>query len=281
MVQFAKPSVEKMFITPNAELFIERVARTCYKSEDKLECGNPECVGGHLPLFTTDGPKVQYATIACPACAERAGKFIRERLMGGDALPNAFLDHLRERITALSSGGVFFSDKSQQALREMILGQVFRPQHTPMVEFGEAIFRTVTDRGVTHEIVRHRLCSYAQESTRYCNYSKGKFGSQIAIIDCQDADGLTEAQRYARLSLYEHMERVYKAETDAGISPQIARDVLPNILKTEIIWKANFAEWRHILKMRFSKKAHPHMYYIAGLIRPMLKEAAPNVFFDR
>ena len=121
----------------------------------------------------------------------------------------------------------------------------------------------ITDRGVTHELVRHRIASYSQESTRYCNYSKDKFSNQITVIKPVDLpeDGL-EIWKQA-------MENAEKSYFDLlkVSSPQIARSVLPNSLKTEICVTASINEWKLIFELRCSSFAHPDIRYIMNKVK--------------
>jgi thymidylate synthase (FAD) len=149
--------------------------------------------------------------------------------------------------------------------------------HDSVIEHAFASFRVVCDRGVTHEIVRHRLCSYSQESTRYCNYGKKKFGSEIQIISPHEGV-LTAEQWKRREDLYKQIESVYMAELKEGVKPEWARGNLPTCLKTEIVWTANFREWAHILKLRTSQAAHPQMREIAEKIQEALRAECPAVF---
>ena len=148
--------------------------------------------------------------------------------------------------------------------------------HEAMIEFGHMTVRFVCDRGVSHEIVRHRLCSFAQESTRYCNYGKDKFGGEVTFIAPRIVhnDGIDE-WRYA----YEAAEQAYLKAIKAGHSPQEARAVLPNAVKTEIVVKANFREWRHIFSLRaVSKAAHPHMRELMLPLYKQCREICPQIF---
>ena len=132
---------------------------------------------------------------------------------------------------------------------EILLEKLIKSEHTAMLEFADVTVRIITNRGVTHELVRHRIASFAQESTRYCNYSKEQFGHELTFIRpvfwefCQDKYGKWE-QSMARA------EKEYFELLEMGAAPQEARDVLPNALKTEICIKTNFREWRHIFKLR-------------------------------
>ena len=149
--------------------------------------------------------------------------------------------------------------------------------HEAMLEHGGATVRFVTNRGVTHELVRHRVASFGQESTRYVNYG----GKELVFIRpvwtdfYMDKLGWEEAMRNA--------EHSYKKLIEYGWRPEQAREVLPNSLKTEIVVTANYREWRHILKLRAigtTGKPHPQMQ---ALMLPLLKEfktKMPAMFGD-
>jgi thymidylate synthase (FAD) len=206
------PSVELLWITPEAEAQIEVAGRTCYKSEDKI---------------TEDSAR-------------------------------AFAEKMR------ASG------------------------HHAMIEHAVASFRIVTDRGITHEIVRHRLASYAQESTRYCNYSGEKFGKECSFIEppglsddkTRVESGVWISSRQAWTDACTYAEQAYFDMLANGCSPQIARSVLPNCLKTEIVMMANFREWRHFIKLRGSAAAHPQIRPIAAAVWAEVMKHAPSVFED-
>ena len=138
-------------------------------------------------------------------------------------------------------------------------------------------FRFTCDRGVSHEMVRHRPASFAQESTRYCNYSKGQFGGQITVIEPCFFLPDTLPYRHWKESC-EAAERAYFDLLDDGCSPQQARTVLPNSLKTEIIVTATAAEWLHFLGLRMDAAAHPQMREVATQAGEMLAEVDPAVF---
>lgn len=121
----------------------------------------------------------------------------------------------------------------------------------------------ICDRGVTHEIVRHRPASFCQESTRYCNYSNGKFGGEITVIKpCFFKENST---RYLNWFVAcESAETAYNAILEDGGTPQEARDVLPNSLKTELIMTAPLMEWCHFFNLRMSPAAHHQMQEVAS-----------------
>ena len=136
----------------------------------------------------------------------------------------------------------------------------------------------VTDRGISHEIVRHRLASYTQESTRYCNYNGAKFNGEITVIKPTDLSGKMEFDGWE--ALCKRCENVYKFLCDVDVAPQIARSVLPNCLKTEIVMTTNLREWRHFLKLRTAPDAHPQMRALVNPLLSELKSAIPIVFDD-
>ena len=163
--------------------------------------------------------------------------------------------------------------------------------HEAMIEHNSITVRFICDRGVSHEIVRHRIASYGQESTRYCNYSNDKFSNEINVIDISDGIALdTKMKNYTPeliqeimnewLAAMEDAERHYIKMIELGATAQIARGVLPTSVKTEIVVTMNLREWRHFFKLRAHISAHPQMRELA---LPLLKEfqsLIPCVFDD-
>ena len=198
-MRVVKQKVELLFITPNATKLIEKVARTCYKSEGKITKGS--------------------------------------------------------------------ADK--------LISKLYHHGHHAMLEFADATFRITCDRGISHELVRHRLCSFAQESTRYCNYSQTRFNNEIQVIA---PPNLTNLEYSIWFNTMEHCESTYNSLIRSGCKPGIARAVLPTCLKTEINVKANLREWLHIVKLRSSKAAHPQIREIAGMIQEALAKEVPVLF---
>lgn len=151
-------------------------------------------------------------------------------------------------------------DKITAGSAEKFVKKIIKMGHESVLEHASFSFRLICNRGVTHEAVRHRLASFCQESTRYCDYNS----NGINIIS--DEDFLTEEQWNRRKRLYSMIEEIYCLEREEGVAPQIARNVLPIGLKTEIIITANAREWRHIIKLRTSKAAHPQIREVVGKI---------------
>ena len=150
--------------------------------------------------------------------------------------------------------------------------------HESVLEHASFTVKFICDRRVTHEIVRHRLASYSQESTRYCNYSKGDFDGQITVIEPLYLEVETAGYELWR-SGCEEAEKKYFDLLGWDCSPQEARAVLPNSLKTEIMMTANIREWRHFLKLRTSPAAHPQMREVADMLLEQVNFVLP-VFFD-
>jgi thymidylate synthase (FAD) len=150
--------------------------------------------------------------------------------------------------------------------------KILKLGHESVIEHAVATFRIVCDRGVTHEIVRHRLASYTQESTRYVNYKLG--------IKAIEPPGLTNEQRKYWIHAMQYAEEVYQSLIESGQKPQIARAVLPTCLKTEIAMTCNFREWRHFLRLRTASAAHPQMREIANAIAAILFRECPVCFSD-
>ena len=154
--------------------------------------------------------------------------------------------------------------------------------HESVLEHSLMSVRFITDRGVSHEIVRHRLASFSQESTRYCNYANDKFGNQLTFIipsvfttDSKGFDIWAKAMMDAELAYMELINNGYK--------PEDARSVLPNSIKTELVMTASFREWRHFFQVRaarYSGKAHPQMEELARPLLSEVKRLVPVVFDD-
>lgn len=151
--------------------------------------------------------------------------------------------------------------------------------HESVLEHVSISVLFVCDRGVSHEIVRHRLASYSQESTRYCNYSNEKFGEEITIIDPCFWDKDSSKYQSWKESM-QQTEAAYFKELNMGAAPQEARSILPNSLKTEIVMTANLREWRHFFKLRTSKAAHPQMRELSVPLLEEFKKRIPVVFDD-
>ena len=149
--------------------------------------------------------------------------------------------------------------------------------HEAMIEHSMLSVKFIVDRGVSHELVRHRIASFAQESTRYCNYSKEKFGNELTFIKPCFFDDI-KYQRW--LGAMADAQCAYFDLLNSGASPQEARSVLPNSLKTEVVMTANYREWRNFFKLRTAKAAHPQMREVTIPLLRELQSKIPVVFDD-
>ncbi|HAA08359.1 MAG TPA: FAD-dependent thymidylate synthase, partial [Syntrophomonas sp.] len=150
--------------------------------------------------------------------------------------------------------------------------------HESVIEHEKVTVLFVVDRGVSHEIVRHRIASYSQESTRYCNYSQDKFGREITLIEpyfLKDRPSYSLWKQACQTA-----EECYIKMLDEGCSPQEARSVLPNSLKTELAATFNMREWRHFFLLRCAAPAHPQMRQVAIPLLHLFQEKFPVLFND-
>lgn len=164
------------------------------------------------------------------------------------------------------------------AVNETFLKNIITRQHESVLEHEKVTVYFVVDRGITHEIVRHRVGSYSQESTRYCNYAGDKFGNEITVVEPYYYVG-REKEYNEWKSCCENIEQAYFHLLENG-TPQEARAILPNSLKTEIAVTYNLREWRHFFSLRCEQAAHPQMQQIAiPLLLEFKKQLAP-IFDD-
>lgn len=162
---------------------------------------------------------------------------------------------------------------------KVFIGNILKSGHESVIEHEKVSVRFICDRGVSHEIVRHRIASYSQESTRYCNYSKDKFGKEITVI--KPLFWKEDSQEYkVWYDAMLHSEQAYQQLMQMGAKPQEARSILPNSLKTEIVVTMNLREWRHFFKLRTAVNAHPQMREIACMALDTLKKEIPIIFDD-
>jgi len=163
-------------------------------------------------------------------------------------------------------------DKIARGTARDLLRRLMKTGHESVIEHISISVRIVCDRGITHELVRHRLCSFSQESTRYANYGKEKFGREITVIRPFFWEEGTPEFDVWKASMAA-AETAYLTLLDMGAKPQEARSVLPNSLKTDIITTANIREWRHIFNLRCSAASHPQ---IRQIMLPLL-----DAFYQR
>lgn len=203
-----------------------------------------------------------------------------------------YADEITVLKTLESIGRVCYKseDKINNDSCYSFIEKIIKAGHNSILEHYTISIRVICDRGVSHEIVRHRIASYAQESTRYCNYYLGKFGNEITVIkpcfwNTEDLEEsctslIKDEKMKVWKSAMDDIETYYMKLISLGATPQEARSVLPNSLKTEIIMTMNLREWRHFLNLRTSKAAHPQMQEIASKILLYFKAWLPSIFKD-
>jgi thymidylate synthase (FAD) len=182
-------------------------------------------------------------------------------------------------------------NKITEESAEKFVSSLIKNGHEAVIEHYSITVRFICDRGITHEIVRHRMASYAQESTRYCNYSNDKFGNEINVIDI--AGGIQLDTKMNNLSpeiidaiinewlnAMKDAEEHYMKMLELGSTAQIARSVLPTSVKTEIVVTINLREWRHFFNLRAHISAHPQMRELAVPLLDEFKTFIPRIFDD-
>lgn len=170
-------------------------------------------------------------------------------------------------------------NKIKEGSAEKFIKGIIASGHESVLEHGSITARIVCDRGVSHELVRHRLASYSQTSTRYCNYSNARFGSEIKFVAPWWYDDEDDAASAWRMSM-RSAEHDYMQLIKMGLPPEAARAVLPNSLKTEVVMTANIREWRHFFKLRAAPAAHPDMQIVAKLLFVEMATKYPVLFED-
>ena len=172
-------------------------------------------------------------------------------------------------------------DKITENSARNFIFMLIERRHEAMIEHYSFTVKFICDRGVSHEIVRHRIASYAQESTRYCNYTKEKFGKEITFIKPCFFENSDNKNKYLTwLDAMTQAEKYYFELIAAGYTPQEARSVLPNSTKTELIVTMNLREWRHFFKLRTALTAHPQMRELTIPLLFEIKSLIPVVFDD-
>lgn len=156
---------------------------------------------------------------------------------------------------------------------------IIKSGHESVIEHFNITVKFTTDRGISHQIVRHRIASYTMESMRYCNYTKEKFCKEISVIKPIDIhENTPEYENWMRAMMC--AETAYFTLINDGCNPQVARSVLPTCTKTELVTTMNLREWRHFIKLRSSKAAHPDIRFLAIDLLKQFKEKMPVIFDD-
>lgn len=334
IVKAGHEHISQLGVTPYQ--FIERIGRTCYKSEDKITedsavkfvkglvsrghtamiehfwvhlsysgdyrilydkiedfvTNDLNDLGDYSTLFrfmqVTNDFKSKTVLLSCPI---RVFTELSNRKLVQDNIPLL----IREMFHAVQKEYFDFFNETATFFREdrvltnqfivwnesdfiFMMKEAGLPEQEIM-KHNTHTFNFICNRGVSHELVRHRPCSFAQESTRYCNYSKDKFGQEITVIDpftalYKDGNCDIDFQRKLWLQSMDFAESKYFDLLLAGATPQEARGVLPNDLKTEVVVTANETEWQHIVNLRSKQttgKAHPQMVEVMTPVYEELK----------
>jgi flavin-dependent thymidylate synthase len=296
MMRIVEPSFEILQM-PDGEAalaLLERVGRVAYKSEDKIDDGRricDECCGdGSLEVVECGTEDL----VRCEDCKGKgwiqeepsSHKFIKmilkaERKAKLIKLAKEILETESETYLVPREGDTVadLPEEAWQVLVDHILDYMEQnPAHESVIEHCSATVLFTTNRGVTHELVRHRLCAFTQESTRYCNYNKGKFGNSITVTERPELEGDNYDIWSDGIC---RVENRYMELVKNGVQPQIARDLLPQALKADIVCTANFREWLHVFRMRCSPAAHPDMRRLMIPLREEFRRRIPIIFDAR
>lgn len=294
-MKLVKPEIELYGLVPTdykgALKFIEMAGRTCYKSEDRITGTSAEpfvkrlIKAGHLAMVehsnfvvcrSVDG----YTKHSIAAMLGLLGKYLNyvidtenEILYVGGSL-TAWYQRAQEMhwATMFEPFVVRYGELFDIPMSECKFGTIW--QMVPFDGIPKSLQRIsakfTCDRGVSHELVRHRPCSFAQESTRYVNYG----GKDVEFVEpwwWEEEESRTLKEDFLEACLVSEMH--YKDFIAFGYSPQAARALLPNALKTEIIVTADWEEWEHILKLRTAPGAHPDMVRVMSMLKSKMGEA--------
>jgi thymidylate synthase (FAD) len=193
----------------------------------------------------------------------------------GTIRPNEIMENIE------NFGRVCYKSESNMTAdsTSSFVSRIIKSGHESVIEHEKISVRIICDRGITHEIVRHRIASYSQESTRYCNYAQDRFGNELTFIKPSFWDEDSQLYRVWRDAML-NAEKRYFDLVSLNVPPEQARTVLPNSLKTEIVVTMNLREWRHFFKLRTSKRAHPQMREISVPLLEKMQNLLPVIFGD-
>ena len=272
-MKLIKPSVEiikqEKYDLLHVFKFIELAGRTCYKSENKItEDSASEFVDRMIK--SGHGSMLEHGTIYLTIpVSDISNPIIYKYIL--NSYSKIFIDFINSYIT--TNYRVLLENNWLDDLKYISEPYLFHTKRTTV--------KFICDRGVSHEFVRHRVFSFAQESTRYCNYTKDKFNNELTfIIPCWIKD-LEEGNYYAYCE-YHHSkndaskrwfdscmssEFVYTNLIEEGWKPQEARTILPNSLKTELIMTGFNDDWENFFKLRCAPNAHPQAKELADMLK--------------
>ena len=281
-MKIIKPSVEFFGAVPteyNASLkFIEMAGRTCYKSEDKITEDSAEgfvrklIQAGHLAMVEHSNFVVRANDVFTPSYValikEQIGKYINIKkwkdhiYIGGSLTAWAQVTMEIKYAAVLVPYIEIYGKLFDQSMVTIYSPWEVCPHDEILPSLHRFAAKFICDRGVSHELVRHRPCSFAQESTRYVNYG----GKDMEFIEPAEYEEWGAHTQSHFEMLCEGTEQTYKDLLHHGLKPQQARAVLPNALKTEIVVTADAAEWAHIRKLRTARTAHPDMQRVMNMM---------------
>lgn len=289
-MRLIKSNVEELAEINNlwgAKRIIEAAGRTCYKSEDKITKDSCEefvqrmINSGHMSML-------EHGTIylIIDMNDEEADTGIPVKYMMNPYSMSMY-NHGTNSYYITTNYRVIIENGWEDDLKYI--------SNKTQYHIARRTFRITCDRGVSHEIVRHRSLSFAQESTRYCNYSKDKFNNEITYIIPTKLENKLQPGQYIYwdgdwcdmnmmkimlpegnndIDLFLHQlssdELTYTGLLNAGWKPQEARQILPNALKTEIVVTGFVSDFKHFIDLRCAKNAHPDIQKIANLIKEKL-----------
>jgi len=171
-------------------------------------------------------------------------------------------------------------DKICEGSYNKMIGMLRTLKHESVMEHASITVRMIGSRAMSHQLVRHRIAAYSQESQRYCNYGKGKFGSQITFIEPIGFDSWSETARLNFTKGLESSEQFYLQSIQDGVKAEDARGLLPNQVKTEVVVTMNLRSWRHFLKLRCDKHSQSEIRFLAKEILKAFHMEMPIVFKD-
>ena len=239
---------------------IELAGRTCYKSEDKMTDTSAEdfvnrmIASKHYAMLEHGAVYLRYATT--------------------EILDNPFTKYCTNKfsIANIDSGEIYVTTNYRVLVENNWLDDLQYLCEPTEFHSKRITARFICDRGVSHELVRHRVFSFAQESTRYCNYSKDKFGKELTFI--KPNWWKEEDNEVATLYIqpWRNIENCYLTLIENGIKPQDARAILPNALKTELVMTGFESDWDHFFELRCAKAAHPDMQKLANELKGKFHE---------
>lgn len=305
-MKIVKPSAQ--IIKPKSvSEHIEKAYRVCYKSEDLIKEGSAEriirsmAIGrGHWSptehfVFILEVPYDYYHALLLDDTKFINKTYTPKRcVVSGSArafvevfknTENNFvklvIDSVINRIIEKYDCAVLFENVDFERYRhkEVRVLEISDLEPDELETHGWFTAKFICDRAIANEIVRHRVASFSQESTRYCNYGKEKFGDEITVIE--PCFGESKDEGYIQWEkTMRYIEEMYMQLLHAGSKPEEARSVLPNSLKTELIMTTNYKAWKHFFNLRCDKAAHPQMREVAIMLLNQCEKEIPGVFYE-